>query len=234
MLDQELKQNTLEFNYNITESAYNILQYRLQTTPEYECFDEYKNNLKHSISEIERNPQYHISGITYEALFYESCKDILSVDLRISDGIEDARGIDFFLTTSSKSFAVDVTSDIRKYPQKVKDTDKCTLMLPSKMEYHLKISRGEYIDPYEYINDVYKLNMMILANRNPDFQIILKSGNHKDGHRPPKFLKCPSLGKYTYMKKPKRKNNCSQEVIMAKSIYEKTLAILSILNNTNP
>ncbi len=40
MLDQELKQNTLEFNYNITESAYNILQYRLQTTPEYECFDE--------------------------------------------------------------------------------------------------------------------------------------------------------------------------------------------------
>jgi hypothetical protein len=234
MLDTDtLELDTIQEQGNIViDTANKILLHRLDTTPNYPEYEKYRENLQETIERV-NSPRPIIEGILFESLFYLCCKEKLNLGITISEGLEDTRGIDFHLHSSSKSFPIDVTLSKEKYPMKMRDFDKYTILLPDRDEYYTKIHRGNKIDPEIYLRDVFYTNMIIMANKNSQFQINkLKRKHSKKGYITVNETK--TLSRYRSLTKPDWKDNKHKVITIPYRRYEEMLSILSIFKNLNP
>lgn len=183
MLDStSIEFDTIQQQENIViETARDIIQFRLDTTPNYSKYDFYREELERRIERI-NSPHPEIEGIMFESLFYLACRDHLSWETVVSTGLQDSKGIDFILEPESACIPIDVTLNKEKYPKKMEDLDKYTLLIPSILIYYDKLKRNKPFDLKSFLEDIYVLNNEILTNKNEDFQIngeVKKDSNKK-------------------------------------------------------
>ena len=172
MLDTDgLELDTIQEQENIViDTANDILLYRLSTTPNNHIYKKYREDQENKIERInELYPQ--IEGIMFESVFYLACKKCLSWEINISTGLQDIEGVDFILGPKNASIPIDVTLDEKKYPNKVKDHNKYTLLIPNIKEYFHNLIYERDINYKSFLEDIYKTNYELLMNNNQSFQI---------------------------------------------------------------
>lgn len=207
----------------ITEVALNILQYRQDTTnPKNKKYlKEISEEIRY-LNEWKEDMNFH-AGILNEALFYISCKKNLPIDIYPSTGDEDAHGIDFFLGPAKHP--IDVTTNPKKYPFKLYDSNRTTLLLPgvSKIE-------DLFVNTKDFLNIVYDLNMGILNNQLDKYRILVHTEKRSKGGKRKRTTITPKSSRYK-SKAPNYEPSSSKKIYMNEQRYENIILILSMLKN---
>ncbi len=231
MLETEV--NTIEMEeserHPVVDTALEVLEYRFSTIPQGTEYDEYRASTLSNIAILEQGRPSTLArkmlGHLSEGLFLTACRANLPTEISISNAQEDMQGVDFFLGSARRK--IDVTTNPGKYPSKMFNRDKTTIILPPSRELirHLLEENGEF-DTQQYLLDIFELNMDILNNRYPQFQILLATRAKKRNS----FNEVVSRG---YKRKNQHINPSGhrEKVYMKKAQYQQMIDILSILKN---
>lgn len=229
----EIEENTIEVvemeRHPVVDTALEILTYRFSTIPERPEYDLYRASTLANIAILEQgNPTTlakKMLGHLSEGLFLIACRENLPAEIRISNAQEDMQGVDFFLGSAKKR--IDVTTNPGKYSSKMFNRDKTTIILPPSRELirNILLQDGEF-DTQRYLLDIFELNMEILNNRYPQFQILLATRAKKRSN----FNEVVSRG---YKRKNQHINPSGHrdKVYMKKAQYQQMIDILSIIKN---
>jgi len=229
----ETEVNTIEIEeserHPVVDTALEILGHRFSTIPQGPEYDEYRASTLSNMAILEQGHPATLArkmlGHLSEGLFLTACRANLPTEISISNAQEDMQGVDFFLGSARRK--IDVTTNPGKYPSKMFNRDKTTIILPPSRELirHLLEENGEF-DTQQYLLDIFELNMDILNNRYPQFQILLATRAKKRNS----FNEVVSRG-YKRRNQHINPSGHREKVYMKKAQYQQMIDILSILKN---
>ncbi|MHC1716302.1 MAG: hypothetical protein AB9915_00170 [Candidatus Dojkabacteria bacterium] len=212
---------------SVIQVAFDILNYRLETLgPDKQ---KYKNLVNREITDLYRfrngEQTSFPAGILNEALFFIACKDNLPINIAISTGEEDVYGVDFYL--GPKSLPIDVTTNRREYPRKLKKRSKVTIILPGIFS-----TEDLSVDTREFLLAVYNLNMEILNNRYADLNVLVKTEKRKKGKKTKKSISLATSFKYGE-KEVHEATDRTRKMRMDKGRHDELIRVLSMIKNFN-
>lgn len=228
----------------LLQVAHAILKYRLETSNE--CSEKYRKNEERKIAklenEMENNPDgdYTSSGIHYEALFYTALYNRHPFDdpyhgpsVFVSTGQEDQRGIDFIIKTKKSTFPIDVTTNPKQYPKKLRNRNTLSILLPmedprTKKEFLSYFRVGLYPNNLEdFLQRTFWLNTYIMNNKHSNYTVWVKDKGKK--------VK-PSSKRYQQTISPFQLPTFENtyDINISKSKQQSILDLLSVVKNSNP
>jgi hypothetical protein len=231
MLDTETYTTEIEQRemHPLVSTSLGIIGYRLSTLPQTPMYDEYRASMLTNIAILEQAEPSTLArkmiGPLSEALFFTACRENLQTEISISTAQEDMQGVDFFLGSAKRR--IDVTTNPGKYSSKMFKTDKTTIILPPRRDLIKGILlEGEDFDTRQYLRDIFELNMEILNNRYPQYQILIAPRAKKRNS----FNAVASRG---YKRRNLHSNPTGHrdKVYMKEAQYREVINVLSILRN---